>query len=109
MGEENFEEKFEKKSTKKVGIIIGIVVVILVALVVAGVIYISISRKPEKIFNKAISETFKMNENDKKTSGKIELELSASYEGSGQKIQQMNAALGLIKLRKASLLDVFEP
>jgi len=104
------EENFEKKSSKKVWIIISVIILLLVAAAVAGVIYLKSSKKPEKIFAKAIEETFDMSENENDNvnarSGKIELELSAQIEADDPEIKAINEFLKAIKVKSTTEIDL---
>lgn len=101
------ENSFEKKPKKKIGVIISIIVVLLlIAAVVAGVVYLNLTRKPEKIFEKAIEDAFEMNEKEKIKSGRIELELSAKIDSEETEIQQVNSILSLVKLNATTEMDL---
>ena len=96
------EKDFEKKSTKKVGKIIGIVLLTLIIIaVVGGYVYLKLTRKPEKIFSKAIEATVL----EDKRKEKIQATFSASVDSDNEKIKQMNAYLGLIQIKTTTEID----
>lgn len=100
------EKDFEKKSTKKIGIIIAVIVVLLMAAVIGGIVYLNYTRKPEKIFAKAVEDIFEMPEKENAKSGKVELELSADIEANDPEIRAMNEFLKEIKLKSTTEIDV---
>ena len=96
------EKDFEKKSTKKVGKIIGIVLLTLIIIaVVGGYVYLKLTRKPEKIFSKAIEATVL----EDKRKEKIQATFSASVDSDNEEIKQMNAYLGLIQIKTTTEID----
>lgn len=100
------EKDFEKKSTKKIGIIIAVIVVLLIAAAIGGIVYLNYTRKPEKIFAKAVEDIFEMPEKENAKSGKVELELSADIEANEPEIRAMNEFLKEIKLKSTTEIDV---
>ena len=98
-------DEFEKKSGKKIGIIIAIVAVLVVA-AVAGILYINSRKQPDKIFESAIQDAFKMTEKADEKSGKFELEVSASIDGNDAQVKMINTILSQIKLKMSAEVDL---
>lgn len=105
-GDKKMEENFEKKSSKKIAITILVIVLVLILAVIAGLIYLSFARKPEKIFGKAIEETFEMTEQEEAKAAKIELELSLEIESEDAEMKAANEILKAIKLKSTTEIDL---
>lgn len=94
------EDNFEKKSHKKIGIIIGIIVAILIIAVAGGAIFLGISRKPEKIFSKAIEDSFSsLEKNAGQEKVKMDLEFSLDMKSNDSEIESANEIIKDIKLK----------
>lgn len=101
------EDNFEKKSHKKVGIIIGVIVAILVIAVAGGAVFLGISRKPEKIFSKAIEDGFKTLEKDaKQDKVKMDLECSLNLKSNNSEIASANEIIKDVKLTSTIETDI---
>lgn len=106
------EENFEKKSKTKIGVIVFIIILLLAAVIV-GAIYISSKKKPEKIFEDAVSDVFEMSEKEKKSLGgedlksaRLAFELSLSIKSNDSEIKDMNEIIKAMKLKSTTEMDL---
>lgn len=97
---------FEKRSSKKKFIIIGIVALVVVAAIIGVVVFLSLSKKPEKIFSKAVKDIFEIEEGKTQNSMRAELEFSAEVDSDNVNVRAVNEYLKTLKIGMITEIDM---
>jgi len=97
---------FEKKGSKKKIIIIGIVALILIVAIAGGLIFLNLSKKPEKIFSKAVEDIFEIEEGQVQNSMRAELELTAEVDSDDVNVRAVNEYLKTLKIGMIAEVDI---
>lgn len=101
------EENIKKNKSKKVSIFIFVIILIVILAVAAVIVYKINSRKPEKIFGKAIEKTFdEMNSSSNSKKGMIKLKLTGGIETDNSEMRMLNEILREIQLTSVTKFDL---
>ena len=97
---------FEKRTSKKKFIIIAIVALVVVAAIIGVVVFLNLSKRPEKIFSKAVKDIFEIEEGKTQNSMRAELEFSAEVDSDDVNVRAVNEYLKTLKIGMTAEVDI---